>query len=201
MDNAIEGYNYLTRHSVDIVFLDVHMPELNGLELLKSLSKPVNVIFTTSDRDKAIDAFEYHALDYIIKPISYVRFLKAVNRAQLLINLQKKANGSMDTDLDVLFVKDGNKLIKLAVQQILYIEARGDYAALHTENKSYLIHTSLKGIADKLTADVFVKVHRSYIANLRHINDIDDQTILVGSHRIPLSKAKRDLLLKQLRVV
>lgn len=201
MDNAIEGYNYLTRQSVDIVFLDVHMPELNGLDLLKSLNKPVNVIFTTSDRDKAIDAFEYHALDYIIKPISYVRFLKAVNRAQKLINLQKKANGSVDTDLDVLFVKDGNKLIKLAVQHILFIEARGDYAALHTDSKSYLIHTSLKGITEKLTADVFVKVHRSYVANLRHITDIDEQTIQVGSHRIPLSKAKRDLLLKQLRVV
>lgn len=200
-DNSVKAFNYLQQNEVDILFLDIHMPELSGMDLLKAMAGPVNVVFTTSDQEYAAEAFEHNAIDYLIKPFTYARFLKAVNRAQYLIEMHEKVEQKPMDASNALFVKDGSKLVKLAIEDIFFIEAQGDYVNIHTEKKNFLIHSTMKNIEEKLPSEHFFKVHRSYIVNLHHIDDIEESILQVNKFKVPISKAKKDELLKQLRVI
>lgn len=200
-DNSVKAFNYLQSHTADILFLDIHMPELSGMDLMKALAAPVNVIFTTSDPDFAAEAFEHNAIDYLVKPFSYARFLKSVNRATYLLQLQGKSEQQGPDLPTTIFIKDGSKLVKINVDDIYFIEAQGDYVNIHTAKKNFLLHSTMKSIEEKLPGHCFYKVHRSYIVNLNHIDDIEESLLHVRDFKVPISKAKKDELLKRLRVI
>lgn len=200
MDHPVKAFSFLQSNKVDLLFLDIHMPELSGIELMKSLHGPVNVIFTTSDSSYASEAFEFNAIDYLVKPIQYSRFLKSVNRAVQYMSLKSKL-ALQTKDIEALFLKDGSKLVKVPLNDILFIEAQGDYVSFRTPRKTFLLHATLKHVEEKLPGTKFFKAHRSYIVNIDRIRDIDETSIHVDDVQIPLSKPKRDQLIQRINVI
>jgi two-component system, LytTR family, response regulator LytT len=200
MDHPVKAFSFLQNNKVDLLFLDIHMPELSGIDLMKSLQIPVNVIFTTSDSSYASEAFEFNAIDYLVKPIPYPRFLKSVNRAVQYMSLKSKL-AHTTKDFDALFLKDGSKLVKVPLNEILFIEAQGDYVSFRTPKKTFLLHATLKHVEGKLPDTKFFKAHRSYIVNIDRIRDIDETSIHLDDVQIPLSKAKREQLIQRINVI
>ena len=172
--DAESALNYLTCNEIDILFLDVEMPGSNGFQLLDQLLYMPKVILTTSKTEYAFDAFQYNVTDYLKKPISFNRFQEAVNKiTESLINTIVKPTA------DDIFIKTEGKFIRLSYQDILYIESMGDYVKYFTQAKYYLTYSTLKAVEEKMNAKEFMKVHRSYIVNLRKIKDIQDNSIVI----------------------
>jgi len=192
-EDGIEASNYLSRHVVDLIFLDIEMPEMSGIDLIKSLSKPPMVILVTSKREHAIEAFEYNVVDYVLKPFDYSRFLKAVNRAR---EIHSANNDTHDDDPDI-FVKVDSRLVKIRSSEVYWIEALGDYIVINTSENKYIVHNTMKGIESKLSSDKFLRVHRSYIVNLQKISSFSSNVLLINDQEIPLSIGFRDDLLKR----
>jgi DNA-binding LytR/AlgR family response regulator len=165
-DNALDAIKYINNTPVDLVFLDIHMPELNGFDFIDSLNNPPNIILITSDANFALNAFEYKCIvDYLVKPIKLPRFIKAVTKIETLIPLSKMKE---DTN-DELYINIDRRLIKLQIPEIYLIEAKGDYINIKTETQNHIVHTTMKKIEEKLPEDLFLKVHRSYIINLKKL--------------------------------
>ena len=198
--NAIEAIKFLNENEIDLIFLDIHMPEFNGLDLIKSLKNPPKIILTTSDKKFAIEAFEYDCIvDYLLKPIEIPRFEKAI----LKIEKQQAAkisntNSSALNYKNDFYVNIDRRLIKIDLTQIYLIEAKGDYIHIKTDEKNYVVHSTLKKIEEKLPASHFIKVHRSYIINLKKIIDIEDNSVLIKKDVIPVSRSNRPKLMKRL---
>ena len=193
-ESAQDALNFLSKNTVDIIFLDVEMPEMTGLQMLDSLegkSYPY-VVLVTSKKEYAIDAFEYNVLDYLLKPVDYLRFLKAINK---LMSQQIKDRGE-GSDNEI-FVKSNLKFVKIKFDEILYVEAMADYVIIHIEGKKHIIHSTMKGIDKKLAQDNFVRVHRSYLVNLKKVNSVERNTIIIGEKSIPIGASyKADFMLK-----
>lgn len=190
--SAIEAYNLLQKEKVDLLLLDIEMPGMSGLELTRNLgSKGPVIIFTTVKKDYAAEAFELNVADYLIKPVSPARFLQAIDKArELCAGSQRELQGS---DRDSVFIRDSGVLKRIQLSDILFLEAMGDYVKLHTPQKFYAIHTTLKAVEEKLPAR-FMRVHRSYIVALDKISSIADGTLLVGQHSVPVADAYRAAL-------
>ncbi|MFY0674929.1 MAG: response regulator [Bacteroidia bacterium] len=195
--DGIEASNYLSRHQVDLIFLDIEMPEMSGIDLIKSLSKPPMVILVTSKREHAIEAFEYNVIDYVLKPFDYSRFLKAVNKAREVYNSK---NESQEDDPD-LFVKVDSRLVKIHSSDVIWIEALGDYIVINTEDSKYIVHNTMKGIESKLSSDKFLRVHRSYIVRLDKIETLDESVIVIKQKIIPIGGTYKSRLLNRLNMV
>ncbi|KGL63834.1 LytR/AlgR family response regulator transcription factor [Polaribacter sp. Hel1_85] len=200
--NAIEAMKYLIENKVDLIFLDIHMPGFSGLDFIKTLKNPPKIIFTTSDPKFAIEAFEYDFIvDYLLKPIELPRFKKAIERAQKKelssVTEPKQPSKSVDIDND-FYVNIDRRLIKIDLPSIYLIEAKGDYIKIKTENKDYTVHSTLKKIEEKLPESLFLKIHRSYIINIKKIIDIEDNSVLIKKDVIPVSRSKRPELMKRL---
>ena len=188
-ENPIEAIQYLQINTVDLLFLDIKMPDISGIQLLKSLNKKPVVILTTAFKEYAIDGYELDVLDYLLKPIEFERFLRAVNKASEYFNSLENKNS---TDKGFLFVKADYKLVKIKFEDILYIEAVKDYVKIKT-NKSYILTLmSMTGIEEKLPQDTFIRVHRSYIVSLNNINTISRHRIVIGEKYIPISTPYRE---------
>lgn len=159
--NAIEAFHELREQPVDLLLLDIEMPGMTGLELTKNLGEnsPL-IIFTTSNKDYAVEAFELNVVDYLIKPVTAARFLKAIQRAQEIMEVNKIADVS---DKEFMFIKDNGVLTKLNINDILYLEAKGDYVRVHTQQKFLLLHTTLKSVEDKLPSNKFVRIHPKHL--------------------------------------
>lgn len=199
--DAIDGIKYLNEHKVDLIFLDIHMPNFTGLDFIKTLKDPPKVIFTTTDSKFALEAFEFDFIvDYLLKPIALERFEKAIEKAQKAIDVpkievQSKAPEEVKNDF---YVNIDRRLIKINLPSIYLIEAKGDYINIKTEEKNYIVHSTLKKIEEKLPESLFLKVHRSYIINLKHIIDIEDNSVLIKKDVIPVSRSNRPELMKRL---
>jgi DNA-binding LytR/AlgR family response regulator len=197
-DNALDAIKYINNTPVDLVFLDIHMPELNGFDFIDSLNNPPNIILITSDANFALNAFEYKCIvDYLVKPIKLPRFIKAVTKIETLIPLSKMKE---DTN-DELYINIDRRLIKLQIPEIYLIEAKGDYINIKTETQNHIVHTTMKKIEEKLPEDLFLKVHRSYIINLKKIIDIEDNSVLIKKEVIPVSRSNRPELMKRLNLL
>lgn len=203
--NAMQAIKFLNQNTVDLIFLDIHMPGFSGFDLIQTLKSPPKIILTSSDRNFGIEAFEHECIvDYLQKPLTKNRFEKAIKKAQLFSPPAKlpasiPANTSQrDEDL---FVNIDRRLIKIEYAGILYIESKGDYIRINTEKKNFTVHTTIKKIMEKLPADMFVQVHRSYIINIKKIVDIEDNSILIEKNVIPISRANRDELMKRLNLL
>jgi DNA-binding LytR/AlgR family response regulator len=177
---------FLQNNEIDILFLDVEMPGDSGFQLLDKLTVMPKVILTTSKTDYAYDAFQYNVTDYLKKPFSYVRFQESVSKAYE--SFADKKDQVQETKNEDVFIKSDGKLTRLNYEDILYIESVGDYVKYCTPDKKYITHSTLKAVEEKMNGQHFMKVHRSFIVNLRKISNIQEYTLLIGNSLIPISK-------------
>ena len=205
--NAIDAIKFLNKNEVDLIFLDIHMPGFTGFDFIQTLKNPPKIILTTSDRNFAIEAFEYESIvDYLVKPLTLARFIKAVDKARefktttIAPIIQVANTAKKDTDND-LYVNIDRRLIKISIPAIKLIQAKGDYIQIKTEDKNYTVHTTLKKIEEKLPNELFLKVHRSYIINTSKIIDIEDNSVLIDRDVIPVSRSNRAELMRRLNLL
>ena len=200
--NAIEAIKYLNQNQVDLIFLDIHMPTFTGFDLLQTLKNPPKVILTTSDKDFAIEAFEYECIvDYLLKPINQNRFDKAISKAITFNRSITTENSNNEDVVNELYVNIDRRLIKINFETIKLVKAKGDYIQIKTENKNYTVHSTLKKIEEKLPKELFLKVHRSFIINTKRIIDIEDNSVLIDKDVIPVSRSNRPELMKRLNLL
>ena len=206
-DSAIEAIKYLNKEEgIDLIFLDIHMPSFSGFDFIETLKISTSIVLTTSDKNFALEAFEYpHVLDYLLKPITPKRFKKTIQKLQAKKELRAHSVENKDSKpINVeseLYVNVDRRLIKINIPSIQLVEAKGDYILIKTSEKNYTVHASLKKIEEKLPASLFLKVHRSYIINLREIIDIEDNSLVIAKAVVPISRANRPELMRRLNLL
>lgn len=195
-ENAKDALHFLKHNDLDLVFLDVEMPNLTGFQLMKSLVSPPNVIFTTSHKEYAFDAFEVKAVDFISKPIKYSRFNEAVQKVLDLEELKQKSG----SEEGFIYVKSNGKITRVDYTDILFIESMKDYVKIRTKAGRLVVHSTLKKMQETLEPDGrFVRVHRSFICNVNQVVDFLKNEIIVGEYSLPVSRAHKQGLLVHLR--
>jgi DNA-binding LytR/AlgR family response regulator len=191
-NNALEAIELIAKHDADLVFLDIQMPNLSGIELVKTLNNPPLIIFTTAYSNYALDGFELNAVDYLLKPIPFDRFIKAVNKAMELFRLRNttinhEVKKETETEPDFIMVKADYSMVRIGLDQILYIEGLKDYLKIVLANgKPILTLNSLKNYEERLPQSKFIRVHRSYIVAVNKIESIQKHRIIIGKDRIPI---------------
>ena len=193
-DNGIDATRYLDEEHVDIIFLDVQMPEMSGMDFINALEKDIDVILITSEQKYAVEAFEKKVTDYLVKPIEYSRFIQAAEKALKNIEIKRAAAGQRKE----FYVRADAKIVRIAYEKILFVEALADYVIIQTEAKKHIVHFTMKGIANRLPEDEFVRTHRSYIVNLDKIEALEDNSILIGEKYSPIGASYKEALLDQL---
>lgn len=188
-DNPIDASEFLANNSVDLIFIDIQMPDLTGIEFTRLMEKGPKVIFTTAYEKYALEGYKLEIVDYLLKPFSYEEFLAAVQKAQKLISLEKKGATSVEANSEFLFLKSDYKIKRINFNDILYIEGLKDYVKVFTINapKPILSLTSLKLLESKLPEERFMRIHRSFIVNLEKIDTIERNRIVFGKEYIPVS--------------
>lgn len=198
--NALAAGDFLRKEKVDLIFLDINMPELNGLDFLKSLRDAPLVIFTTAYPQYALESYELDAVDYLVKPIRIERFLKAVNKAENHLRLlQQEGNNNHVENIgdDFVFIKADRKYFKLFFKEMLYIEGLKDYVIIYTQDDKIIASMNIKTIAAQLPPSIFARVSKSYIVNTMHISSFDNELIYIRNTEIPLGQAFKDDFLRQ----
>jgi len=198
-DNALKANKLLSEGSVQLIFLDIQMPKLTGLEFLKTLMHAPPVIFTTAFPQYALDGFELNALDYLVKPISFERFLKAAMRAKEYYEVRFKNASEIAPGKDeFFFIKADNKLVKIFYDEILFVEALQNYVTIYTANKKYITYLTFKSVEESLPAEQFIRVHKSYLVSAAKIESIEGNCIRIGQHEIPISRSIKDEVMEKL---
>lgn len=191
--NANDALVGIADRPAELLFLDINMPGLTGFQLLKSMSNPPAVIFTTAYREHAMEGFEANAIDYLLKPISIERFLLAVNKSWQF--LRAGSASSIEPPIvegdDFVFVKAEGGLVRIVFDDILFIEALKEYVRIVTKEKSVITYHSLSGLEEKLPAGKFYRIHRSFVINIRSITSIETFTVKIGKHELPVSRTER----------
>lgn len=209
-EDAIQAIKYLNNHTVDLILLDMNMPAFSGMDLVQTLKNPTPVICITGDKEHAIEAFEYdNIIAYLLKPIDPQKFNNAIEKArkfqqqptQISIPTVSEPSSSGQADDQFLYVNIDRRLIKIAMDSIYLIEAKGDYILIKTEEKNYTVHSTMKKVEDKLPVDKFLKVHRSFIINILKIVDIEDNSVLIKRDVIPVSRSKKPILIQRLNLL
>ncbi|WP_316804765.1 LytTR family DNA-binding domain-containing protein [Pedobacter nototheniae] len=198
--NATEAYQKIASHKIDLLLLDVEMPGITGLELVDGLGniKPL-IIFISSKKDYAADAFDLNVVDFILKPVTPARFLKAIVKAR---EIYKSRNLFIETKKDeFIFIRDAGVIRRLKLSDICYLEAKGDYVKIYDADKIYTIHSSLKSVEDKLSPDLFSRVHRSFIINVSKIDTIEGGTLIINKSFVPVSDAYKSALNKRMQIL
>jgi len=191
-EDALQLSDLLQQQPVDLLFLDIQMPHITGIEFIRALPRPPKVIFTTAYEQYALQGFELDVLDYLLKPISNERFLKAAWKAHDYFASRESKSGS---SVPYMFAKANGKLEKINFDEILFIEGMENYAAVHLENKKLIIHTTIKALLEKLPAGEFVQTHKSYIVAINKVQSIEGNTLHIQKHQVPVSKYLRDMVL------
>jgi DNA-binding LytR/AlgR family response regulator len=202
--SAIEAVNVLNSsiaEPVHLIFLDIEMPEMTGIEFLKALNTIPQVIIYSSQDKYALESYEYDVTDYLLKPVQYGRFIKAVNRARE--RFEKKENPVKQST--EIFIKNNSSLVRVKYDDILWIEALENYVVLNTFKEKYTIHFTMKSISEKMPSDRFMRVHRSFIVNFNKIKAIEDNSVIIktenGNKIIPIGKSYRDKLLDDINLI
>ena len=203
--NAFEAMNALKEHTVDIMLLDIQMPDLTGLELVRSLEKKPAVIFTTAYSEYAVDAFNLAVADYLLKPFDFPRFIQAINKAigkgRTNEEMPAAKSDTVSRSSDFITVKADYKLYKINYDDLLFIEGQHEYVTFHTAQRRVTALFALKDLEEILPKDQFVRVHKSYIVSFRQIEDLDKSDVNVAGHKIPVGSSYRDDLLMRLQKV
>ncbi len=195
--NAIEAKNCMTVHSVDLIFLDVEMPVINGFDFLDGLKQKPQIVFITSKAEYALKAFDYDATDYLQKPIALDRFNASVKRA---LDFHLLKNDNSDEDAEHIFIKSNLKKLKIFTSKIKWIEAFGDYVKVVTEEDSNLVLSTMKSFEKDLSKDKFIRVHKSYIINIDKVERFNSKYAEIGVTKIPLSRNKKEDLVRALSI-
>jgi len=196
-EDALQLGNELqSRNSgIDLLFLDIQMPHITGVEFIKALSRPPKVIFTTAFEEYALQGFELDVIDYLLKPISYERFLKAAWKARDFFALREDKGAAT---APYIFLKSNGKLEKITFDEILFIEGMENYVSVFLENKKIITHITIKALLEKLPAGQFIQTHKSYIAAINKVESIEGNTLHIQKHQVPISKNLRDVVLGQI---
>ncbi|MDE0771050.1 MAG: LytTR family DNA-binding domain-containing protein [Salibacteraceae bacterium] len=189
-----ELHKALNSKQVDLIFLDINMPEINGIDLVKTTENIPQVIFITSHTDYAIEAFEHDVTDYLVKPIKFQRFLKSVDRAEKIHN----AFRIEETDKNTIYVKSDSRLIKIDLTKLTYIEALGDYVRIHSKHGKYTVLSTMKAMDLKLPDDQFMRVHKSYIVRIDKIQKVIKSEVHLEGYTVPVSRSYKDALKERL---
>ncbi|MGL4292855.1 MAG: LytR/AlgR family response regulator transcription factor [Bacteroidales bacterium] len=209
--NAFEAMTHLQKESIDILLLDIHMPDITGLELVKSMKNMPAIIFTTAYSEYAIDSYELGAVDYLLKPIAFPRFFQAINKAieklGRTVSLDKlSAEPIVEDTLDIkptqnfLTVKADYKIYKINYSDLIYIEGQHEYVTFHTSTRRITALYSLKNLEEQLPSDQFLRIHKSYIISFHHIEDLEGNNVTVAGTKLPVGGSYRDGLLSRLNL-
>jgi DNA-binding LytR/AlgR family response regulator len=193
-NKPLEALRYVNKFPVDLLFLDINMPSIKGTELYKLLKQKTMVIFTTAYSEYAVEGFELNAMDYLLKPFTYERFLQAASKANEYYNYTNKQSTAAE---QFLFIRADYSLIKVNMTDILFIEGLDDYLKIHILNqKPVIARMTMKAMAEKLPADNFIRVHRSYIVSFRHIDAVRNKMITIGNEEIPVGNSYEEQFLR-----
>jgi DNA-binding LytR/AlgR family response regulator len=197
-ESAMKAMDVLGSTQVDLMYVDINMPDLSGMDFVKTLENPPMVVFVTAYSEYALEGFNVNAIDYLLKPIGYSDFLKSANKARKSFRAVITETNVEETDMEYLFVKSGYKIVRISIDDIVFIEGKREYVSIHlTNGKSLMPLISLRVLEEQLPADKFMRVHRSYIVNLLKIVTIDHSRIIFeGKADIPVSNQYKDLFLK-----
>ena len=194
--NAIDALNVLRSNRIDLMFLDIQMPQLLGTDLMRTLNNPPKVIFTTAFREFAVEGFELNAVDYLLKPISFERFLKAVNKV-MDIRLPQQPEQEMHDAY--LYFRSDRKMHKVAMEDIIFIESLKDYIKVVTKSKTIITKQSISSIEERLPKTLFIRIHRSFIVSLNKVQSYTPELIAIGNEELPVSRMYRHEVEKVLR--
>lgn len=196
--DPVKAIDYLQNQKIDLIFLDINMPKLNGIEFLNVLEQKPKIIFTTAYSEYALESYDYNTADYLLKPIDFKRFLKAVTKAKNLISSEtKKDTLAPTTETDkTIYIKSGPQLYKIQVDDILYLEKDGNYLTFHTKDKKILSRQNMKDVFEILSPEEFIRVHKSYVVSKKHMEIIETHQIRIGQTKIPVGRNYREDLMK-----
>lgn len=194
--NGFEALKFLEGNKIDLIFLDVEMPELDGIELLKSLENKPSVIMVSSKTDYAFEGFKNDVDDYIQKPVEFHRFYRSIEKV-----LAKQGNVTRGSKDEHIFVKSDSILVRVNLKDINYIEAMGDYVRIFTQNQKHMVLSTMKAFEEKLPSDQFLRVHKSFIVNLDKVNAINGFSIMFENKLIPISKSHKPILLEKVNLI
>ena len=190
-EDALQLSDLLQQQPVDLLFLDIQMPHITGVDFLRAIRNPPKVIFTTAHEQYAIQGFELDVMDYLLKPIPYERFLKAAWKARDYFAVKEQA----DNSVSYLFVKSNGRLEKIVFDEILYIEGMENYVSIHTESRKIITHMTIKALLEKLPAKHFIQSHKSYVVAINKIDTIEGNTLHIQKRQVPVSKYLREEVL------
>jgi two-component system LytT family response regulator len=201
--NPMDAFNYLQKETIDLVFLDIEMPGMSGIELIKNLNiekRPV-IILITSKTEYAVEAFELNVADYIVKPVTLPRLLTALAKAKELVDSKDQKVELNQKDKEYIFVRSNSILAKIKIAEIIYMQALGDYVNIFTHDKRHTVHITLKGMEENLSPDKFYRLHRSYLIALDHIDKVEEGTAFIGKHPVPIGEQFKKELLKKINLI
>lgn len=198
--DVFEALNTIKKGNIDLIFLDIQMPDLSGFAFLRSIKNPPHVIFTTAYKDYALDSYDFNAVDYLLKPFSFERFYLAIEKVsdRVLPESAIEIDHQAAQECDYIFINYDNRSIKLLLEDIIFIKSSGDYIMLYTKDKRYLVREKIKDTVDKLSKSNFIRVHKSYVVSPTKIDEIYGNTIKAGTHEIPIGKIYKSNLLKEI---
>ena len=196
--NAIEAFNFISNNTVDLVFLDINMPEISGIAFAKSINKGIKIIFTTAYRDYAVEGFDLQAVDYLLKPIAFERLLKSVNRYFEVTTVSKENANETLVNNDFVFVRSDRKMLKVDFDSILYIESLSDYIKIHLQNETIVTRETISTIEAKLPKHRFLRIHRSYIICVSKIQSFTNEYVTINNITLSISRSYKREVLNQL---
>jgi len=197
-ENPLRATERLGQGGIQLLFLDIQMPKISGLDFFRSLQPSLPVIFTTAYPQYALDGFELNALDYLVKPVSFERFYKAALRAKEYYEIREKNSAETSASAEYFFIKADNKLVKIFFRDVLFAEALQNYVVIQTVDKKYITYLTFKAIEEYLPSGGFLKTHKSYIIAADKIDSIEGNDILIGTHHIPISRNLKDEVMEKL---
>jgi len=192
-ENALQLNDLIKHNAVDLLFLDIEMPYITGIDFLKNLSNPPKIIFTTAYEKYAVQGFDMDILDYLLKPISFQRFLKAANKAYDCFQVQPVSEND-----DYIFVKAENKFEKIYYSDILFVEAMENYICIQTKDRKIITHLTLISVKEKLPANQFIQPHKSFIVSIDHVKSIEGNILHLDTFRIPISKYQKEEVMERI---
>nr|WP_321407555.1 LytTR family DNA-binding domain-containing protein [uncultured Carboxylicivirga sp.] len=198
--NALEAFQRLTNQSIDLIFLDINMPEISGLDFAKAINRNCRVIFTTAYREYAIDGFDLKAVDYLLKPIAFDRLLQSVQKyldetPQIHITSMEEIQSETN---DFIFVRSDRKMVKISFNEILFIESLSDYIRIHLTDQTITTRETISNIEAKLPTANFIRTHRSFIVAIQHIKAFTHETVEIANHEIPISRSYKNEVIERL---
>nr|WP_319400150.1 LytTR family DNA-binding domain-containing protein [uncultured Carboxylicivirga sp.] len=201
--NALEAFQWLAKQSIDLIFLDINMPEISGLDFAKTINRNCKIIFTTAYREYAIDGFDLRAVDYLLKPIAFERLLQSVQKyLDETPQIQKVSIEELQADCnDFIFVRSDRKMVKIDFNDILYIESLSDYIRIHMTNQIITTRETISNIEVKLPTQDFIRTHRSYIIAIKHIKAFTHETIEIANHELPISRSYKNEVIERLETL